>query len=221
MCGMGSSPVILDAAIIPLIQGPKVLDIGCGFGRWGTLIRTNYWETHQPDLESQVEIEGCDGFLPNVEMARRSGHYKEVHHLLFPPLPFADNTFNTVLLADVIEHLPEKEGFKLLEEAKRIASHRVIVSTPNWCALRPAHTTMTGWNSLEAHLSHWPRPLLRRLGFKLYGAGWNPGGRYLRGILRRLRFLKTYDEVIRPTLMSLSRHTPFLSENVVGVWERR
>jgi SAM-dependent methyltransferase len=217
---MGSSPVVLDAAIIPLIRGPRVLDVGCGFGRWGMLIRTNYWETYLPDWENQVEIVGCDGFLPNVEMARRSGHYQKVHHLVFPPLPFADNTFDTVLLADVIEHLQEEEGVKLLEEARRVASHRVILSTPNWNALRPGHATMTGWNHLEAHLSYWPRPYLRSFGFRLYGGGWRPGGRYWRGGVRKIHLLPFYDQVIRPWLSSVSLYVPFFSENVVGLWEK-
>jgi len=217
---MGSSPSCLDPVIIPLIKGSRVLDVGCGFGRWGMLIRTNYWETYSPDLENHLEIVGCDGFLPNVEMAGRSGHYQKVHHLVFPPIPFADNMFDTVLLADVIEHLHEEEGGKLLEEAKRVASHRVILSTPNYRAFRNAHATMTGWNSLEAHLSYWSRSYLRGLGFRLYGAGWRPGGHYWRGVLRRIYLLRFYDGVVRAWLRSLSLYAPFFSQNVVGVWDK-
>jgi SAM-dependent methyltransferase len=217
---MGSSASCLDPVIIPLIKGRRVLDVGCGFGRWGMLIRTNSWESYSYGSGNHAEIVGCDGFLPNVEMAHKSGHYHKVYHLLFPPLPFADSMFDTVLIADVIEHMKEEKGAKLIEEAKRVASHRVILSTPNYRALRNAHATMTGWNPLEAHLSYWHRSYLRGRGFRLYGAGWRPGGRYLREGLRKFRLLPFYDQVVRPWLSSVSLYVPLFSENVVGVWEK-
>jgi hypothetical protein len=125
-----------------------------------------------------------------------------------------------VLLIEVIEHLDEEDGTKLIEEAKRVASRRVLLSTPNWPAFRGAHATMTGWNDLEAHLSHWSRETLRDLGFRLYGAGWVPGGRRFRGLLHRVGLLSFYDAVVRPTITSLSSHAPFFSENLVGMWQK-
>lgn len=217
---MGSSPAFLDPVILPLIEGPKVLDVGCGFGRWGALLTTNYWETSWGASAGRPSIYGCDGYRPNVELVKASGFYAEVHHIVFPPLPFSSNSFDTVLLIDVIEHLIEENGLKLIGEAKRVASKRVILSTPNWSAIREAHATMTGWNCFEAHLSYWPRVLLRRLGFRLYGAGWRSNGRYWRGILRRTGLLSFHDRVIRKSLMSLSLYLPFLAENVVGIWEK-
>jgi hypothetical protein len=80
---------------------------------------------------------------------------------------------------------------------------------------------MTGWNELEAHKSFWPRDQLRGLGFKIYGAGWHPGGRYWRALLRKTNLLSLYDENIRPSIISLSLHLPIFSENIVGVWEKR
>ena len=80
---------------------------------------------------------------------------------------------------------------------------------------------MTGYNELEAHLSYWPRQSLSRFGFKLYGAGWRVGGRYWRFLLKRMNLLSVYDDVVRPSIMSLGRYFPLFAENVVGVWERR
>jgi SAM-dependent methyltransferase len=217
---MGSSPVILDAVVIPLIRGPKILDVGCGFGRWGSLINTNYWETCSGNKSEKPAVIGCEGYRPNVELARGNGFYDKIVKLRFPPLAFETSSFNTVLVLDVIEHLKKEEGLKLVEDAKRIASDRVILSTPNRQALRDAHITMTGWNGLEAHVSYWPRSYLRGLGFRLYGAGWRPGGIYWRGLLRKITLLPFYDRVARPCLSSMSLYAPFFSENVVGVWEK-
>jgi SAM-dependent methyltransferase len=44
-------------------------------------------------------------------------------------LPFADRSFDTVLLFEVIEHVPEFEC--LLKEAFRIARRNVLVTVPN------------------------------------------------------------------------------------------
>jgi len=219
---MGSSPTHLDPIIIHLIQGPQILDVGCGFGRWGYLCTTNYWETHKPMAPpTKPVIVGCDGYLPNVEMSERSGVYSDVLHVKFPPLPFDNLSFDTVLILDVLEHIQEEKALKLIGEAKRIARHRIIISTPNFPNFRTPHMTITGFNDMEAHISYWSRRRLRQLGFRLYGAGWRPGGRYWRSMLRRTYLLSFYGEVIRPTLTSLSRYTPFFSENVIGVWEKR
>ena len=219
---MGSSPSYLDPVIIPLIMGSHILDVGCGFGRWGCLCVANCWETPgYKEKAKKPEIVGCDGHFPNVVMARQSGFYKEVHHILFPPLPFEDDCFDTVLLIDVIEHLELSQGKALIEAAKRVTADRLILSTPNFPSFREGHSTISGWNKYEAHCSYWPRSLLRSLGFRLYGAGWSPGGRYWSWLLRKLRLTHFYDSVARLSLMSLSRYMPFFSETVVGLWEKK
>jgi SAM-dependent methyltransferase len=87
--------------VIPLVQGPRILDVGCGFGRWGVLITTNYWETFDGHPIGRPDVVGCDGHLPNVEMAKQSGFYSKVHYLTFPALPFDVGSFDTVLMIDV------------------------------------------------------------------------------------------------------------------------
>jgi SAM-dependent methyltransferase len=218
---VGSSPSILDPIVIPLVKGPRILDVGCGFGRWGALLTTNLWEASKSKPANRSQIVGCDGHLPNVEESRKNNYYQEVLHLTFPPLPFCDDSFDTVLLLDVLEHLNVNDGRKLVDEAKRVSRQRVILSTPNWCALRDAHRTITGWNPFEAHLSYWPRHALRDLEFKLYGAGSRPGGRYWRIGLKKMKLLSFYDRILRSSIGSLSLFFPFIAENVVGVWERQ
>jgi SAM-dependent methyltransferase len=217
---MGSSPCALDSVVMPLVLGPRILDVGCGFGRWGVLLTTNYWETHRAERGVRPSIMGCDGYTPNVELAKQSGFYADVLHTLFPPLPFSDNSFDTVLLIDVIEHLEEKNGTNLIEEAKRVASRRVVLSTPNWPAFRGGHATITGWNDLEAHLSYWSRRTLRNFGFRLYGAGLRPVMGRLQIALGRLHLLSSYDAILRPSLASLSRVMPAVAENIVGIWSK-
>jgi hypothetical protein len=182
---------------------------------------TNYWETHGTPAEGAPETVGMDAFLPNVRMAERSGGYQSVVHGFFPPLPFADQSFDSVLLLEIVEHLEERKALDLIQEAKRVARCRVLLSTPNFPTLRPGHQTLTGFNDLEAHVSHLSRKHLRRLGFRLYGAGLRRGPRDWRRVLYRLNLLRAYDERFRVGLWNISYWFPLLAENVVGLWVRR
>ncbi|MGK7876175.1 MAG: hypothetical protein AB4426_23625 [Xenococcaceae cyanobacterium] len=60
---MGSSPTYLDPIIIARLVGETVLDVGCGHGRWGHLIQSNFWEA---GLTKPPKVDGLDGFLQNV-----------------------------------------------------------------------------------------------------------------------------------------------------------
>lgn len=217
---MGGSPANLDPVVIPLVEGPRILDVGCGFGKWGHLCLTNYWETHNYVPGIRPEISGCDGYAPNVELAQASGAYKECRLVNFPPLPYESESFDTVLVIEVVEHLKAEQAAQLIAEAKRIARKRVIVSTPNFPDFRAGHQTITGMNNLDSHLSYWSRLQLKKLGFRLYGVGLKSQSRLLRGALRRMCLLPVFDTGIRPALGGLSLLLPALGENTVALWQR-
>jgi hypothetical protein len=82
-----------------------------------------------------------------------------VHDLLEVPWPFADDTFDLVVLADVLEDLPPGTQGTVLAEARRVGRH-LCVTAPEDGPERDAH-----------HLTRLTRGTLKVL---IRGAGWDP-----------------------------------------------
>ena len=87
-----------------------ILDLGCGDKSFsnklvGKVTTVDAWSKFNPDI---------------------------VHDLNITPIPFGDKSYDYVIMMDVIEHLEKNNGFKLIEEAKRIARKGVFLLTPMW-----------------------------------------------------------------------------------------
>jgi 2-polyprenyl-3-methyl-5-hydroxy-6-metoxy-1,4-benzoquinol methylase len=179
---MSSSASFLDPIILPLIVGETVLDVGCGYGRWGHLIRTNFWEAWLP---SAPAVDGFDAFEGNVEACRRYGGYRRVWQQQLPsPL---EGRWDTVLACEVIEHLPPEHVDDVITQLESVAARRIIFSTPNWPYFRGGDDTAYGYNEFEAHHSYVSRDTFKRRGYAIEGAGFglNPTLRITR-LVRRL-----------------------------------
>ncbi len=117
-----------------------MLDVGCGMGRWGALIESNYWEA---GLERAPSVDGCDAFVPNVQHCRRRGAYQRVWAQTMPSR--LDGTWDTLLACELIEHIPDEQVTETLDLLEAAAANRVIVSTPNSPMYRPGHETPLGF----------------------------------------------------------------------------
>jgi 2-polyprenyl-3-methyl-5-hydroxy-6-metoxy-1,4-benzoquinol methylase len=173
---MSSSPSYLDPVVLPLIVGETVLDAGCGYGRWCHLIQSNFWEA---GLERPPAVDGFDAFAANVEHCLASGCYRNVWQQALPsPL---DGQWDTVLVCELIEHIPEDAVETVLDQLEGAARRRIIVTTPNSPEYRGGSETIVGFNEFEAHLSYVTAGVFRRRGYKVRGAGWgNPRSRIVR-----------------------------------------
>jgi SAM-dependent methyltransferase len=175
---MSSSPLYLDPLIIPRIIGPKILDIGCGYGKWGFLAKTHGWMFNC----NKPSVIGVDLFLPHLKSVLSNGFYDGRIMASGCELPFADHSFDTVLAIEILEHLAKANGYKLLVEAERVARHRVIFSTPAFPSYRGGLETLEGFNRYEAHLSFWPQREFLNRKYKLYGAGLRYGPSWFRQV---------------------------------------
>jgi SAM-dependent methyltransferase len=95
--------------------GDSVLDLGCGFGAYGTALRSE-----------GLNCTGCDINIEYLHSAAKNGLPVAAVDSV---LPFRDRTFDTVLLFEVIEHVPD--AAKLVAEAFRVARRNVLITVPN------------------------------------------------------------------------------------------
>ena len=95
--------------------GERVLDLGCGYGAYS--------------LALQSEGRQCVGCDINIEYLKPAASAGLPVVAAQGSLPFPDKSFDTVLLFEVIEHVPQTEA--LLREAFRLARKNVLVTVPN------------------------------------------------------------------------------------------
>lgn len=113
--------------ILELLKEGTVLDVGCGDGLLLEHLQKNGLKCSGIDISSAA-IAICKSRGLNCQQ----GDITE-------QLPFADNSFDNVLLIDVLEHLFQPK--EVLREAHRITSSSVFISVPNFGAL-PARLQM-------------------------------------------------------------------------------
>jgi 2-polyprenyl-3-methyl-5-hydroxy-6-metoxy-1,4-benzoquinol methylase len=117
-------------SLIGNLAPKRVLDVGCGFGKYGVLAR-EYLDVAAGRLgpsEWQVKLVGIEGFAnyrnPIHDFAYTEVHYGDALDLL-PTL----GEFDLVLILDVIEHLDKPRAQQLVRDALA-RSPAVVVSTP-------------------------------------------------------------------------------------------
>ncbi|MBM2810688.1 MAG: hypothetical protein HW416_1447 [Chloroflexi bacterium] len=102
---------------VPL-EGRRILDVGCGIGTYVTRFR-----------EFSDDVYGVDIDEDKVTMASR--RLKNIFHAPAEKLPFADNSFDVVMLHEVIEHVEDDR--ESIREAVRCLrpGGQVVIFAPN------------------------------------------------------------------------------------------
>lgn len=135
----------------------KILDLGCGVGAAAEVLNRN--KTHQ--------FTGVDIHNPYLKICRNRGFYKEVIRCDLRKIKFAKNSFDVVLLLQVIEHLNKKDASELIKKAMKIAAKAVVISVPNGKCSQEIYDG----NIFNQHKSTWSVSDFKKLGFKVYGQG--------------------------------------------------
>ncbi len=101
-------------------SGAKVLDLGCGFGYGAKML-----------FDSGREVTALDFSREAIEYAKRNYPGPRYLTATAEKLPFPDESFDSVISFEVIEHVQNAEIF--LSEVRRVLMRggRYFVSTPN------------------------------------------------------------------------------------------
>lgn len=203
-----SSALELIPLVLPMLSGYTVLDVGCGRGKWGYLIRVQWWCTKDGKVENEPDyLVGVDVYLPFLETVKRHQVYDDVVLCDASRLPFRDHSFDSVLASDILEHLPKEKGRSLLLNIDRVGRRTMVITTPHFVRKRPGHLCPEGYNPYEAHLSKWGIKELRSLGYRVFGAGF--------------LVFSLFSARLNALLSPISYIIPTLSANLVAVKTRR
>ena len=136
-----------------LIQCESVLDLGCGK------------HSMVPILPESIYTVGVERFEPYYQEALKKGRHDQYVFEDVTRVDFPEKSFDAVVLLDVLEHLPLKEGEVLIQKMKKWAKKKIVVFTPNGFLLQEAYDS----NPYMKHESGWTKEELEKRGFSIYG----------------------------------------------------
>lgn len=105
-------------------QKEKILDYGCGPGTFSSFFKKKNYV-------------GIDISKKQIDYAKKK--YKKKFHLIDKKIPYKKNTFDVVVLVEIIEHLTDRQLKNIFKEIRRVLKKngRIILSTPNYNSLWP------------------------------------------------------------------------------------
>lgn len=130
-----------------------VLDLGCGPS------------SPLKNIKNIKHSIGVEVFKPYLDISKKQKIHTQYLQKNILDLSFPKNSFDAVILIEVLEHLSKKDGQKILKIANRWAKKKLIISTPN--EFFPMG--IVDKNKYQQHRSGWSITKLKKMGFKVNG----------------------------------------------------
>jgi ubiquinone/menaquinone biosynthesis C-methylase UbiE len=109
-----ASTKLIDFA--DLNAGKKILDLGCATGEYSNNLKSMGYECIGVDINPEYVEKTCKKGI-------------DAYVMKGDDLQFPDNSFDTVLLFEVLEHVDNP--YNVLKEAKRVAKKNILITVPN------------------------------------------------------------------------------------------
>jgi SAM-dependent methyltransferase len=121
----------VDFDQFPVEAGERVLDMGCGGGRHAFALYKKGAHVVALDLDA-AELKDVAGMFAALEPEVPAGATAQAIRGSAYELPFADNSFDKVIAAEILEHLPEDT--KAMAELARVLKPGglIAVTVPRW-----------------------------------------------------------------------------------------
>ncbi|GEM_PF-531696 len=159
---MPSSDTAQISTIVDLIQiiDPKsILDVGCGFGKYGYLFREylmgDLWDKNRILVNA---VEGYEKYITDTQRAI----YNEI--FLCNAMDFQvylKQKYDVICMIDAFEHLSAPDGEKFIENVLKNAKY-LLISVPRFVG--PQHGFTDDPNKFESHRSFWTRKMFKTMG---------------------------------------------------------
>jgi len=107
-------------AIAELVEGPRILDVGCGSGDLLMILQDRYCRPRDG-----FELTGTDISKVALDMARERGFRGKLD------LQIPYEAYDTIVMAQVLEHIPNDRDFVSALLSRLVPNGKLIVSVPN------------------------------------------------------------------------------------------
>jgi ubiquinone/menaquinone biosynthesis C-methylase UbiE len=191
------------------LEGKRILDLGCGVGAFVRRLGEFSGEVYGTDIDAGRVAEGGRE-VPNLGLA------------VCENLPFADETFDVILLHEVLEHVDD--DVQTLREARRVLAPggRIVVFCPNRLYPFETHGVFVGERYVFGNIpfvGYLPDAARNRL--VPHARAYTTDG--LRRVYRRAGLRARLHTQVMPGFDHIARRSKFASSslrNVMYVFER-
>lgn len=210
---VGTSPLTKISEVLDEIRGERILDVGCGAGIYGYLLRNKWQDTYPGRLQfndfsnrdttndEPKLLVGCDIHLENLRRCRYHNIYDVLVAANASKLPFPSNYADTIICIEVLEHLEKNNALIAIESFKKIATQKIVITVPRnavdprtnndereFLKINSDDEDVKEWVEAERHKSNFTLKELKSLGFQIGGSVEDKT--IMKNLLKRLR--RTY-----------------------------
>ncbi len=164
---------------------------------------------------------GVEAFTPYLQESKKKEIHTEYINKKIEEVDFPSNSFDAVIMIEVLEHLTEQNGKEILKKAETWAKKKVIITSPNGFISQKEMDN----NPLQRHLSGWDFNKMKSLGYKSHGLA---GFKFLRqevqedtmgnNILTSIKFRpKIFWFIIATLSQIICYHFPKLAFELISV----